>query len=272
MAARILECTPDEYHSLPGLSPSTATTLIQRSPLHAMTLHGKAPSKLMDRGSVMHTMILGDGKRFSVLDHEDWRTKDARADRDSTRARGLIPILRHEYDDAVQATIAILSRLRTLGIRLDGTSEVAIGWDEPSASGPVSCRTMLDHFVHARGEVTELKIVDDASPSRSERTAENLGYAIACAARSRAVAALDRDLAGRVRYRFLFCEASPPYAIHAPEPDGTFRELGEQRWLRAVQAWGRCQATGKWPAYEEHRYIAAPGWAMAREGFTTEER
>lgn len=271
MTARILEVTPDAYHKLPGLSPSTATVLIQQSPLHAMTSHGKAPTKLMDRGSVMHKLILGEGKEFRVLDFGDWRTAFAKAARDAARSEGLIPILQHDYDDAKKASIAILSRMRTMGIRLDGRSEVAIGWTEQSTSGPVQCRTMLDHFVQSRGEALELKIVGDASPQQCERSAENFGHAIAFAARTRAIAALDPDLAGRVRYRFLFCEASAPYAIYAPAPDGVFRELGERRWLRAVESWGKCTATGKWPAYEEHSSITAPQWALSGEGYTTDE-
>lgn len=270
-APRILEVTPDEYHKLPGFSPSTAVTLIQKSPLHALVAGGKAPSKLLDRGSVMHAMVLGDGKQFRVLDYKDWRTDKSKAERETTRAAGLIPILKHEHDDAVEATIATLNRLRDLGIRLDGKSEVAIEWHEPTKHGPVQCRTMIDHLVLARGEMLELKIVDDASPDRSERSAENLGYAIACAARIRALAALRPDLAGRTRYRFLFCEASAPYAIYAPIPTGEFRELGERRWLRAVEQWGSCEAANYWPAYEQHEFIHPPGWAMAKEGYTNDE-
>jgi hypothetical protein len=272
VTARILEVDAEAYHALDLFSPSVATTLINRSPLHAMAMSGKPPSKLMDRGSLMHRLILGDGKDFAVLDYDDWRTKDARADRDAARAKGKVPVLKHEHDGAQKAAIAILSRLRSMGVRLDGKSEAAIEWEESTAHGPVKCKTMVDHLRLDAGEMLELKIVDDASPSRSERSAENMGHAIACAARTRALTALRPNLAGRTRYRFLFCEAEPPYAIYAPQPDGVFRELGEQRWLRAVQAWGKCQATGHWPAYEEHNSITSPPWALAREGFTTDER
>lgn len=271
MSARILDVTPDEYHAIDAFSPSTATTVIQRSPLHALVSRGKSPTKLMDRGSVMHAMILGDGKKFRVLDYKDWRTDKAKTERETARAEGLIPILKHEHDDAAEATIAILNRLRDLGIRLDGKSEVAIAWEEATKHGTVKCKTMLDHVVLARGEITELKIVDDAAPDRSERSAENFGHAIACAARIRALSGLAPELAGRIRYRFLFCEAEPPYAIYAPFPTGEFRELGERRWIRAVEAWAKCEASSYWPAYEQHEFINPPGWAMAKEGYTSDE-
>jgi hypothetical protein len=271
VTARILEVDAEAYHALDLFSPSVATTLISRSPLHALTLRGKAPNKVMDRGSVMHAMILGDGKKFVALNYDDWRTKEAREQREVNRAKGLIPILKHELDDADKAAIAILSRLRSMGVRLDGKSEAAIEWEESTAHGPVKCKTMVDHLRLDAGEMLELKIVDDASPDRCERTAENLGYAIACAARTRALTALKQSLAGRTRYRFLFCEAVPPYAIYAPYPTGEFREIGERKWLRAVESWARCQASGKWAAYEAHDSIHPPGWAMAKEGHASDE-
>lgn len=269
MTARILDVDPDAYHKLTSLSPSTAITLLQQSELHAMTSIGKAPSKLLDRGSVMHAMILGDGKKFRVLDYKDWRTDKAKEDRDAARAEGLVPILKHEHADAREASIAILMRLRDMGIRLDGKSEAAIGWTEQTAHGPVECRTMIDHLA---GDILELKIVDDASPDRSERTASGLCYEVPCAARLRAVSALRPGDAGRVRYRFLFCEAEKPYAVYAPYVTGEFRELGERRWLRAVERWAKAQATGRWPGYERHEYINPTPWALAREGYTTDER
>ena len=271
MTARILEVDAEAYHALDLFSPSVATTLINRSPLHAMTMSGKPPSKVMDRGSVMHAMILGDGKPFKVLDFKDWRTDKAKDAREAARREGFVPILKEDHDDAKEAAIAILSRLKSMGVRLDGKSEAAIEWEESTAHGPVKCKTMLDHLRLDAGEMLELKIVDDASPDRCERTAENLGYAIACAARTRALTALRSSLAGRTRYRFLFCEAVPPHAVYAPYPTGEFREIGERKWLRAVESWARCQASGKWTAYEAHDSIHPPGWAMAKEGYASDE-
>jgi len=272
MTAKLLDVSPDEYHRLPGLSASIAATVIARSPLHAWTEHPcfggvrTEPTDEMDRGSVVHRLVLGAGKAYDVHDFRDWRTKDAREARDASRAKGAVPILLHKFRDAETIAEHVRAGLAARGLTLDGTSEVAIVWAEDSASGPVACRGMMDHVFVDRGAIVDLKIVSDASPHAVERAAENMGYAIQHAAYTRALARLRPELAGRVDFLFAFAEAEPPYAVNVCRPDGTFRELGERRWLRAVETWGACLAANSWPAYGDGvNTISPPGWALSRE-------
>jgi hypothetical protein len=80
------------------------------------------------------------------------------------------------------------------------------------------------------------------------------------------MAALIPDLAGRIEFLFGFCEKADPFAINLTRPDGTFRELGERRWLRAVATWAECLKTDRWPGYGDHiNPLSAPAWALARE-------
>ena len=264
--ADLLHIEPDEYHARPGLSSTIAKIVISRSPLHAKTEHDKKPTKEMDRGSVVHRLVLGAGKAFSVLPFNDWRTKAAQAARDDAREKGLVPIKESDFADANLCAEAIRVQLADRGILLDGASEQAIEWHEPSAHGPVLCRSMLDHVWLADGRILDLKITGDAAPSSIERIAENLGYAIQSAAYTRALTALRPDHAGRVDFLFAFCEGDTPFAMNLVRPDGMFRELGERRWLRAVEIWARCLATDTWPAYGTGvNLISAPTWALARE-------
>ncbi len=273
MTARVLDVTPDAYHALPGLSSSVAKVLIARSPAHAKAAHGKPPSKILDRGSVIHRLVLGKGKDYDVIQHSDWRTNAAKAARDAARANGLVPVLAHEFEDYCMAAESIRVQLADRGIVFDGTSELALAWDEPSEHGPVACRGMLDHAWIDRGVIFDLKITENAAPDAVERTSENLGYAIQWAAYTRALAALRPDLAGRIQFYFAFCEPDEPYAINVCQPDGVFRELGERRWLRAVNTWGKCMADDRWPAYGSNtNYINPPIWALQREGYTADER
>lgn len=294
MTARIIDVSPDDYHRLPGFSASLAKVLISRSPLHARDAMDRgleeeaaeedeeddeAKQKRLDTGSILHTLLLGKGKRFKVLPYDAWRTKAAKDDRDAARAAGLIPIKEKEMEVYQRMAAAMRSRIELAGHTLDGESEVAIGWTEPTPSGPVECRCMLDHLVawgldgscQPGAIIFELKPVADASPARCERTAENLGYGIATAAYTRALTALYPQLAGRIEFRFLWPEFKRPYALHDPVPDGMFRELGEQRWLRAVHTWGACLARGEYPGYKAHKEISAPMWALKQEGFTQED-
>lgn len=273
MTARILNVSPDEYHALPGFSSSVAKTLVSRSALHAKSEIGKKPTKGMDRGSIIHRLVLGKGKDYEVVQHANWMTKDAKAQRDAARARDLVPVLAHDFEDYCIAAEKIRVQLADRGIDLDGESELAIEWTEQTIHGPVLCKGMLDHCWPDRGLILDLKVTENAAPSAIERTAENLGYAIQWAAYTRALVALNPDLAGRVGFAFAFCEPDDPWAVNLSEPDGVFQQLGTQRWMRAVTAWAECSKKDHWPSYGTAiNPITAPSWALAREGYTADER
>jgi hypothetical protein len=274
--AQILRITPDEYHKRPGLSSSIASILVEQSPLHARAAHpmfggeSEGHTKATARGSVCHTLALGKGARYEVLDFEDFKTKDARAARDAATAAGLVPILKDAHDEAIIIVARATENLRRRGIEFDGESELVIEWYESSPSGPVLCRCMLDHSWIGGGaaRILDLKFVGNAAPAAVERSAENFGYAVQAAAYRRAVTALDPGLAGRVDFLFAFAEVEKPYEMNLSRPDGTFRELGERRWIRAVEAWGACLLTDKWPGYGSGvNTLSPPAWAMAREEF-----
>jgi len=264
-AARIIDVPPDDYHKLPGLSSSIATTLIQRSPMHAHV--EKEPTKEMDRGAAIHHLVLGAGKRMAPLPFDNWRTKAAQESREKARAAGMVPLTHVEHTEYTTAAERISERLREAGIELSGRSEVAIEWYE----GDVQCRCMMDHVDLERGEVTELKVTGDANPERMERHVETMGYRIQAAAYIRALIALRPTLMGRVSYRFAFAEPDPPYALYAPYPDAMFLESGERDWLRAVEMWRSCMRNNRWPHYQHHQSISRPQWALRREGYTNDE-
>lgn len=271
MVARILDVTPEQYLELPHFSASRAKVIIAQSEMHARKHRSKPPNTALDRGGALHTMVLGKGKRVACLPFNDWRKDAAKESRDKARAAGMIPTTHVEYTEYETAAKAIKERFAEVGHALTGQSEVAIEWEEQSSAGPVLCRCMIDHLDLEMGFVDELKIVDDAHPDRSERTAESLGYGIACAAYIRAVSALRPDLVGHISFRFLFCEPAEPYAIYLPEPDERFIDGGERKWLRAVEKWGRAQATGIYPGYQDRLHISRPTWALRQEGYAINE-
>jgi hypothetical protein len=275
----VLETTPDAYHALPGFSPSIAKVLISRSPMHASQamIDEKAPTLVMDRGNVMHRLILGAGKSFRPIAFNDWRKAEAKAEREKARKEGFVPVLASVLDEYQAAVRQIGARIAQLGVVLDGVSELAVTWTEDDGRRPLVCRTMMDHVrIGPLGaQIFELKIVDDASESAVERSAENMGYALASAANVRSITALHPHLAGRIEFFFIFAEPDPPYAVNVCERDSLFRELGERRWIRAVQTWAECEAKREWPAHHRGGHIntiSVPPWALAREGYTAEER
>ncbi len=271
MTARILDISPDEYHQLEHFSSTVAKTLLARSPLHAKADIAKKPSKLMDRGSIIHRLVLGKGKEYAIIQHADWRTKDAQKQRDEAHAAGLVPVLAHAFEEYSVASAAIVIRLSDMGIDLDGASELAFEWTETTPHGDVLCRGMADHVWLDSGRILDLKVIDDASPAKVERSAASLDHAVQHAAYTRALCRVRPDLVGRTQFLFAFCEPGEPYDVNVSEPDGVFRELGEQRWLRAVTTWAKCVAEDRFPGYGIN-HLNPPIWQLRNEGFSADEQ
>jgi hypothetical protein len=265
-----LDISPDEYFALERFSSSTAKVLLAQSPLHARAALKKKPTKLMDRGSVIHRLLLGKGKDYAVVQHGDWRTNAAKAARDAARAEGLVPVLAEDFEEYCTAAEAIRVRLADMGLVLDGASELAFEWTEATPHGDVQCKGMADHVWLDTGRILDLKIIDDAAPARVERSAASLDHAVQHAAYTRALARIDPALVGRVQFLFAFCEPGEPHDVNLSEPDGVFRELGEQRWLRACATWANCVAEDRFPGHGVN-VLNAPIWQLRNEGFTPEE-
>lgn len=271
MTARILDISPDEYFALSDhFSSSAAKCLLSRSPLHARAEVKKKPTKLMDRGNIIHRLVLGKGKDYRVLQYSDFKTKKAQEDRDKAHEDGVVPVLAHHFEGYCIAAESIRVRLADMGLVLDGASELAFEWTEQTPHGDVLCRGMADHVWLDTGRILDLKIIDDASPSKVERSAAALDHAVQHAAYTRALAAVNPDLVGRIQFLFAFCEPGEPYDVNVCEPDGVFRQLGEQRWLRAVHAWAKCVAEDSFPGYGVN-HLNPPIWQLRNEGFTPEE-
>jgi hypothetical protein len=309
--ARVLEVSPDAYHKLPGFSASLAKICVRQSIAHAKDAHDLKMERIaeedetdeeitdekqaqLDRGTILHALVLGKGEsRLQVIPdallsgkHRSYSSAEAKAARDGARKAGRVPVKELKMPSFKATAGRVSEKIAAAGHILDGRSEFAIEWWEPTPHGPVMCRCMMDHVVVSDAEppfsgaapwgvIYELKMVGDAHPERCQRTAENLGYGIAAAAYPRALAALYPRLAGRITHQFLFCETRRPYALwDPPRLSGAFRELGERRWLRAVYAWAELQATGRAPSYREqgHDEITAPMYVLDQEGFPRDDR
>ena len=310
--ARILDVTPDEYHRLPGFSASLARIVIARSAAHAKDAADRQAElaaeddesdgddeeisdekrKQLDRGSVLHALVLGVGKRIEVIPKDklakngSYGTAESKALRDGARKNGKIPVKEPEMPIYERVADTIKAKIASAGHTLDGRSELAIEWHENTPHGPVRCRCMMDHVVMWNagtlgdlggppgGIIYDLKTVGDAHPERCQKTAEGLGYGIAACAYERALTALYPRLGGRIAFQFLWCETKRPYAIwDPPRMSGAFREIGARRWVRARNAWAEVLATGRAPSYREMGYdeMSAPMWTLKQEGYQPEE-
>ena len=272
--AELLDITPEAYFELDAFSSTAAKMVAARSAGHARASFRKAPTKKMDGGHVIHRLLLGRGAEIEPIQFANFQTNAAKDAREKARKAGKVPVLACDLEQYAIAAEAIRCQLADRGIVFDGLSEQAITWTEHTEFGDVPCKALFDHVWLDSGIIIDIKTTDDASPAAVERTSENLGYGIQRAAYTRALAALRPDLEGRIAFAFIFCEIEQePYAVNVCEPDGVFCELGERRWLRAVNTWARCLRDNHWPTYGTAvNPISAPTWALAREGYSADER
>lgn len=278
--AHIREWSPEEYHgdpcaSGPSLSSSIAHTLVTRSPRHAWLEHPKLgarerkPTRAMDEGSILHRLILGKGAQFEIVNAPDFRQGWAREMRDEIRANGKVPLLTHDFERLRHIAERVRKRCEEEGFALAGESEVCVEFQEKGEHGPVSCRCMFDHMRRDVHAIFDLKKVATARPIDLERRIVENGLDIQEAAYRSAYEKLFPEAEGRTDFAFIFAETeSEPYEVVTARLDGAFREIGRQRWMRAVLAWERLLACGQWPwpGYVDGAVVLnPPQWVIAQE-------
>lgn len=274
---RLVPIEAEVYHSdpcpSPSLSNSIAYQLTTRSPRHAWLAHPRLgakrrpPTKTMDRGSLVHALLLGSGPQIAEVDAEDWKTKAAREQRDAAYERGHLPVLTDDLQTALRDVVEIRERLTDFGIELGGVSEIGAFWVERATDGTeVQCRALMDHWFADIDTIYDLKTCRSGHPSAVQRHVVGYGYDIQRASYVSAIAKNFPERAGRTDFVFLFCELDPAVTVTPYRPAGSMRELGEQRWRRGVDLWARCIKRNEWPGYASGIIeIEAPPWAMAAE-------
>lgn len=257
------------YHGepceIPALTQSIARVLLERSPLHAWQAHpalgGLAappcdPTPQQERGTAIHALLLGSGPTLRPIAAENYRGKAAQQQRDEARLLGEVPVLEADLAD-YQALVARLPPLPAPAER-----ELTAVWH--SYDG-VLCRARLDLWHPGSLTIYDPKTCEDATRAASGASIVRDGRDIQAANNIEAVETLRPELAGRVRFKWLFIEVDPPFATIEAEPSGELLELGRRRWSRAVAKWGECLRADEWPGYESPRRIEAPGWALSQD-------
>jgi len=280
MTARFLDVTIEQYHAdpceAPSLSVSIAAELINKSPLHAWQIHPRlgglrrAPTEAMTDGTLIHALLLGKGEdRIAILDVENFKTKAAQGARADAIIAGKAVVKATDYEAAKEVAKILKGKMAELGIVLDGLSEQAIEWLEPTEDeGDVLCRAMLDHLVVRFSNVTEatvfdLKSIRCANQRTIKRHIIEYCYDVQEAAYRSAVGAVSPESRGRVDFVFLFCEIEPPYDIAPVRLNGMWRALGENKWHHACRTWARCLANKRWPGYADQIItVEPPPWAL----------
>ena len=267
-----------DYHAdrltpVPSLSSSLARTLLERSPRHAWAQHPRLNpdhqprnSEAFDIGKACHTLVLGRGAGVHVIDAEDWRGKDARAERDAARAVRVTPMLAHQYAAARVMAEAVRSRLKRVGMSIeDGCTEIPAFAEVDG----VLCRAMIDHAPSApRLPLMDLKTCEDASPEACMRAVTGYGYDV----QARWYQEVWEAATGEARrLRFVFVEKAPPHEISIIElhsdadHEADWSADAASKCAEARRIWRECLTAGEWPGYPPRvAVLGAPAWHRAR--------
>lgn len=265
----------EDYHADPcpeaSLSGSIVKLMANRSPRHGWAAHPRLnpdyepkESATFDFGSAFHTLILGKGAALEPLDFPDFRTNDAKAARKAAREAGRIPLLKSQYERARGMERAVRPQIpghEELHFAMaGGVPERTLIWQEETPAGPIWCRCMLDWIPHGGNLAPDWKTTQQgAGPEEwGAKTMWGLDGHIQAAWNKRAIKAVDgRDF----DLFFAVAETEPPHALATMRPSPAAVAMAERTVQWAINVWGLCLYSGRWPSYrKEMAWLDPPVW------------
>jgi len=261
----------------PSLNASVAKEIAADAPLYGWYAHprlggdvGGGGTKSMDRGSIIHKLVLGRGQDFATVPADDWRKDWAKRRRNEIRSVGLIPVLAADMDDYTAEAETYTRKLRDdWGVTFDGVqTEVTAVWEEDG----VLCRARYDGWRPdpATLIIDDLKTIPRANPRACRMACHSFGYDLAAAHYIKGAEHLVADSDGRWNMRFIFLEGAPAFEVLVTEFAGTMRQVGEQKRRRGFDGWAGSIRLGTarqyWPPRPRQivRLEAMP-WAVAED-------
>lgn len=276
-----------EYHDdevgapAPTLSCSIAKLLLAEPPIKAMLAHPKLnpdwegedeTSKAQDIGTAAHAMLLEGRDAIEVCPFKDWRTNDAKAQRDAARLAGKIPLLDAQYGAVCDMVLVAQQAAQDAGFNLaTGKPEQSIVWHDGATW--LKCRPdwladdhdlILDYKATALSQAAWLRAIPGS------------GYDVQDALYRRGVEA---ETGKQARFVFMVQEVEAPHLCYFVELPAAYRAIGEQKLKKALAVWRACMSADQWPGYPRTMIEPDPlPWTLAEaeeiacelQGFTVE--
>lgn len=283
----IYEMPAEAYHAdpcpTPSLSRSIAHKLLHRSPEHAHYAHprlggngGIRPTRAMDDGSAVHSLILGNGPQIRPITaiygpkHEragevvtDFKTAAAQEEKEALRAAGHIPVLQHRIPHLNECAEAVKAKLR---VHQDGgpffapgKAEAVVAWRE----GDIWLRIMVDWLPDdPKLPPCDLKLTElAAAPGGWERRLQT-EYAFQCAFYRRGLKAVRGVDPGPMLFGVGELDAPHGTTIQAAAPE--LQEIAAEQVEDAITLWRECLKANKWPGYPPYTsWVEPTSWQRA---------
>jgi hypothetical protein len=255
---RYLDVPAERYHArdwtpCPALSSSGAKVLDQECP--AIYRHQflnpdyVAPQKdHFDIGSATHLLVLEPHlfeQRVVLVDHDDWRTKAAKAERDAARAAGRIPLKRPHFEAVQRMRDAVMSHPVARIAFERGAPEVSFAWVDGETG--IWCKARPDYTPAAPEFIIDVKTSTSANPLEFEAQASRLGYFQKASWYLDARRAVDR--VNSSRFYHIVVATEEPHLVSVCPADPEALAWGAIQNKRARRVFAECLAAGKWHAY-----------------------
>jgi hypothetical protein len=253
---------PDvEYHSdVTTLSSTGARKLLPPStPAHFRQWRDnpQPPTDAFDLGHVTHSLVLGKGAEFVVLDPEvhglkkdgtmadnprataTWKAAAAEA-----RAQGKTPIHVEDHRAALAMADAVFRNTdANAAFAGNGQPEVTVYATDPETG--VRLRARFDWL--DGGYAVDLKTAQSAEPRDFERAAAKFGYHVQEMFYRHVAELAGLDIA---RFRFVVVEKTPPHLVTVHEWDEEARRFAAGLVRDAIRQYRDCIRDDVWPPYE----------------------
>lgn len=253
--------SPDQYFAEPCPQPALTNSgmgiLLKSCPAKFAYHHPAIGQRPDDRkettalymGSLVHRLALDKGDEYVISPYDEYRSNEAKAWRDETRAAGIIPVKQKDYDVAEQmaATVRAAIVKETQGHPYE--TEVVIAWKR----GDRWCRLMLDVWCPALLLGLDAKTcmgADDLSIDRAFAS----GYGRQDAWYLEGIEVVTGNT-GHAKFGFLFVEKEAPWLDRFAESTEAMRHGSRLEIERAFRTFDACMSAGEWPGFARHRSL-----------------
>ena len=243
----ILECPEKAYFSHPKLGG---------------TVENKSTAS-MDFGNMLHSILLGAGPEIEVLEFDSYRTKESKEAKANAESLGKIPVKRADYDELMSAVEKIRSEIKIYAPDFFEEHDSELSVIDVDIHG-VECQVRYDWAQVTKGNYMDLKSTTNAQPGKFERQLYDFGYDLQAVLYMMVAEKLTPELAGRIQWKWVVVENTPPYTVSILEPSAECLWVGEQRLMRALETWRKCVEADYWPGYGRN-FVGAPAYVLKKE-------
>ena len=259
------------YHSIDALSHSFMVTLLEWSPLHAITPR-KETQALID-GQHFHTWGLEPerAEKEYIIYPDDCLVGSGKGQRErkaefdaEAGAKGLTIVKPDELQKFKCMAGAIHAHPEACKLLSNGEPELSGFWEDPETG--IWCKLRMDWINKPNHYLVDLKKTTDARPHSFTRDAYKWGYDMEAFwylyGTSIITGVEHRD------FYFVACEDREPWGVNVYKASEEFITEGGRRCSQARGIYLECKEKDEWPCYpNEIIDLELPGWVKRKEQY-----